>query len=197
MQAAHSGIWFRSVGRRPDFNAATVTTIGIISHNAMKSEGGFLPKHIHKPFDFITRTWNKEPRPIDTLGICIDARAGKLWLDIPAPLSGKSSATSPGLPPNVDGAPSGYVGLLALPADIAINWLPRPESDMDFVHLFTASASGLKTKLQSYRKKIAPAGVIWLSWPKKSSGVETDVTEDSIREVALLLGLVDIKVLRH
>jgi hypothetical protein len=99
-----------------------------------------------------------------------------------------------GLVAYVDGEPSGYVGLLALPADIAITWLPGPESNMEFVHLFTASASRLNMKLKSYRKKIAPAGVIWVSWPKKSSGVETDITEDVIRDVALPLGLVDIKV---
>jgi hypothetical protein len=48
--------------------------------------------------------------------------------------------------------------------------------------------------LKSYRGKIAPNGVIWVSWPKKSSGVASDVTEDVIRDLALPIGLVDIKV---
>ena len=45
-----------------------------------------------------------------------------------------------------------------------------------------------------YRKWLADTGVLWVSWPKKSSGVATDVTEDVIREVALRLGFVDVKV---
>ena len=49
-------------------------------------------------------------------------------------------------------------------------------------------------KLKAYRGKLDPAGVIWVSWPKKSSGVPSDVTEDTVRELALPLGLVDIKV---
>src|SRR5438874_6945785 len=65
---------------------------------------------------------------------------------------------------------------------------------MEFVHLFATSASKLKAKLKSYRTKIVPAGVIWVSWPKKSSGVKSDITEDTIRDVALPMGLVDIKV---
>jgi Protein of unknown function (DUF3052) len=60
--------------------------------------------------------------------------------------------------------------------------------------LFTDSKSALKTKLQRLRKIVATEGVIWVSWPKKSSGVETDVTEDVVREIALPVGLVDIKV---
>ena len=72
------------------------------------------------------------------------------------------------------------------------SWLAHPESA--FVHLFATSASELKAKLKSYRAKIVPDGVIWVSWPKKSSRVKTDITEDTIRDVALPMGLVDIKV---
>ena len=95
---------------------------------------------------------------------------------------------------HVDGAPKGYVHSLALPSDISVKWAERPKERMSFVHLFTLSKSELKTKLQRFRKLIAPDGVIWVSWPKKSSGVETDITEDVVREVALPIGLVDIKV---
>ena len=49
-------------------------------------------------------------------------------------------------------------------------------------------------QLQSLRKKIADDAVVWVSWPKKASGVATDVTEDVVRAVALPLGFVDIKV---
>jgi hypothetical protein len=94
----------------------------------------------------------------------------------------------------VEGGPTNYISLLALPADVVVTWLPRAKSDMEFVHLFATSASKLKRKLEYYRKRIVPGGMIWVSWPKKSSGVKSDITEDTIRDVALPLGLVDVKV---
>jgi len=94
----------------------------------------------------------------------------------------------------VDGGPSNYISLLTLPADVVVTWLPRAKSEMDFVHLFATSASKLKSKLEFYRKRIVPGGVIWVSWPKKSSGVKSDITEDTIRDLALPMGLVDVKV---
>jgi hypothetical protein len=93
-----------------------------------------------------------------------------------------------------DGEPNNYFSLLALPADVVVIWLRRAKPEMEFVHLFATSASELKRKLESYRKKIVPGGVIWVSWPKKSSGVKSDITEDTIRDVALPMGLVDVKV---
>ena len=94
----------------------------------------------------------------------------------------------------IDGGLSNYISLLALPADVVVTWLPSAKSDVQFVHLFTTSATNLKRKLESYRKRIVPGGVIWVSWPKKSSGVNSDITEDTIRDVALPMGLVDVKV---
>ena len=94
----------------------------------------------------------------------------------------------------VEGEPGNYISLLTLPADVAVTWLPRAKSDMEFVHLFATSASQLKSKLESVRKRIVPGGVIWISWPKKSSGVTSDITEDTIRDLALPMGLVDVKV---
>jgi hypothetical protein len=93
-----------------------------------------------------------------------------------------------------EGEPSNYISLLTLPADVVVTWLPRAKSDMEFVHLFATSASQLKSKLESVRKRIVPGGVIWVSWPKKSSGVTSDITEDTIRDLALPMGLVDVKV---
>jgi hypothetical protein len=95
---------------------------------------------------------------------------------------------------HVDAAPKGYVDSLGLPSHISVKWVVRPSEGIGFVHLFTSSKSELKTKLRRFRKIIAPDGVIWVSWPKKSSAVETDITEDVVREVALPMGLVDIKV---
>jgi len=45
-----------------------------------------------------------------------------------------------------------------------------------------------------FRAKLAPAGLVWVSWPKKAAKVPTDITEDTVRELALPLGFVDIKV---
>jgi len=94
----------------------------------------------------------------------------------------------------VEGEPRNYISLLTLPADVVVTWLPRAKSDMEFVHLFATSASQLKSKLESVRKRIVPGGVIWVSWPKKSSGVTSDIAEDTIRDLALPMGLVDVKV---
>ena len=99
-----------------------------------------------------------------------------------------------GMSAYIDGGPSNYISLLALPADVVITWFPSAKSDVQFAHLFTTSASNLKRKLESYRKRIVPGGVIWVSWPKKSSGVKSDISEDTIRDVALPMGLVDVKV---
>jgi hypothetical protein len=99
-----------------------------------------------------------------------------------------------GMSAYVEGEPSNYISLLTLPADVVVTWLPRAKSDMEFVHLFATSAFQLKSKLESVRKRIVPGGVIWVSWPKKSSGVTSDITEDTIRDLALPMGLVDVKV---
>jgi hypothetical protein len=62
------------------------------------------------------------------------------------------------------------------------------------VHVFAKQAAALRNKLPACREAIAPDGMVWVSWPKKSSGVTTDVTEDVVRATALSLGLVDVKV---
>ncbi len=90
-------------------------------------------------------------------------------------------------------APPHYPDLLAdLPPDVAIG--SRINGGADFVHLFVTTRAELEQRLESLRKRIAEGGVVWVSWPKKSARVATDVTEDTIREVALPLGFVDVKV---
>lgn len=64
----------------------------------------------------------------------------------------------------------------------------------NLVHLFTRSRDELALLLPMLMEQIDPDGMIWVSWPKKASKVATDVTEDTIRQVCLPLGLVDIKV---
>lgn len=93
----------------------------------------------------------------------------------------------------VDGAPSAYDALIGpLPADVDVKAEPKPPLDM--VHLFATRVAGLAAKLERYRKAIAPDGMIWVSWPKKSSGVASNLTDVVVRDTALPLGLVDTKV---
>jgi len=75
-----------------------------------------------------------------------------------------------------------------------VNFATRPTGNTKFVHLFVRERGALTKHLQSLRGKIAEDAAIWVSWPKKSSSVATNVTEDVIRAVALPLGFVDIKV---
>ena len=70
----------------------------------------------------------------------------------------------------------------------------RPAASLDVVHLFATEAAGLAGKLKQHRAAIAPDGMIWVSWPKKASGVATDLSDVVVREAALALGLVDVKV---
>ncbi len=72
--------------------------------------------------------------------------------------------------------------------------LRRPGRETDVIHLFTTSAGELKTALERLLPHLYRDGMIWVSWPKKSSGVVSDVTEDTVRAIALPLGLVDVKV---
>ena len=65
---------------------------------------------------------------------------------------------------------------------------------VDIVHVFTSRAAELSAKLWKFRKGIRDDAVVWVSWPKKSSKVPTDITEDVVRDVALPTGLVDVKV---
>jgi hypothetical protein len=75
-----------------------------------------------------------------------------------------------------------------------VNFATRPVGNTKFVHLFAARRGELARQLSLLRRKITEDAAIWVSWPKRSSGVATDITEDVIRSVALPLGFVDIKV---
>lgn len=66
--------------------------------------------------------------------------------------------------------------------------------DLDFIHYFTKVRAELARDLPELKASIRPDGMIWVSWPKKASKVETDVTEDTVREIALPIDLVDVKV---
>jgi hypothetical protein len=90
-------------------------------------------------------------------------------------------------------APAGYAKLLA-PLPEGVSFTGKASAGVGFVHLFSSERKALEKELKRLRKTIADTGILWVSWPKKSSGVATDVTEGIIREVALPLGFVDIKV---
>jgi hypothetical protein len=64
----------------------------------------------------------------------------------------------------------------------------------DFVMLFVRSEAELKRQFFRFAKQLAPAGMLWVSWPKKSSGVATALDENQVRKIGLDAGLVDVKV---
>jgi hypothetical protein len=90
-------------------------------------------------------------------------------------------------------APEAYPALIE-PAPPGIVFVKRLSEATDIVHLFCTEAAKLKTELASLRKGLRSNAVLWVSWPKKASKVATDLNENLIRELALPLGFVDIKV---
>ena len=105
----------------------------------------------------------------------------------------KKIGINPGSEVLLVGAPGNYRQLLhPLPDDVKL--VSRLSVSTNLVHFFSAKKSELEKALRAYRPKLMPTGVVWVSWPKKSAKVPTDITEDTVREVALPLGFVDIKV---
>lgn len=103
------------------------------------------------------------------------------------------------------GQRAGWIGLpktlggLALSRQFARAELVARARDLtarpfDMIHVFTASRAMLETDLQAALDRLAPDGMIWVSWPKKAAKVPTDVTEDVVRDIALAGPLVDVKV---
>ena len=68
------------------------------------------------------------------------------------------------------------------------------KDQLDFAMIFVKSAADLKRQFAQIAKRLAPAGMLWVSWPKKSSGVSTDLDENKVRAIGLDAGLVDVKV---
>ena len=91
------------------------------------------------------------------------------------------------------GAPKAYWTLLE-PLPAAVRFASKVDKTTDIVHVFSTEKAELASTLERYRKKLDPSAAVWVSWPKKSAKVPTDITEDVVREVALPLGFVDIKV---
>jgi hypothetical protein len=70
----------------------------------------------------------------------------------------------------------------------------NPADGIDAAHVFVTERAVLEQHLIALRNQIAPAGQVWVSWPKQASKVPTDITEDTIREICLPMGFVDTKV---
>ena len=90
-------------------------------------------------------------------------------------------------------APKHYGGLVA-PLPDGVRLVGRVSEATDLIHIFVTRRKDLESGLKSTLKAMRPDAAVWVSWPKKASGVATDITEDTIRDVALPMGLVDIKV---
>lgn len=71
---------------------------------------------------------------------------------------------------------------------------PKLTTNLAFIHLFTASCNDLARNFPKLKSALKPDGMVWISWPKKSSGVTTDLDENIVRELGLKAGLVDVKV---
>ncbi|GIL41202.1 DUF3052 domain-containing protein [Rhodospirillales bacterium TMPK1] len=96
--------------------------------------------------------------------------------------------------------PATNAKLIDAPNDYASWFTPRLDATFggkkpfDLIHLFAPSRAALAKSLAVARKEITPAGMIWVSWYKKAAKIPTDVTEDTVRELAFPLDLVDVKV---
>ena len=105
----------------------------------------------------------------------------------------KKLGIKPGFRIFVYGAPAQYFDWLSpLPDDIDVS--QRISGQFDFIHLFVKDRKSFSAQLVKNKKSLKSDGMIWISWPKKSSGVKTDLDENVIRDFGLKSGLVDIKV---
>ena len=112
--------------------------------------------------------------------------------------SGTSLVRKLGIKPNtkllaIGDVPSEYKSWLGpLPEGATIVGKGKPP--LEAVHVFVTKRAELAKHLEHLRKALQPDGYVWISWPKRASKVPTNITEDVIREVALPMGFVDIKV---
>lgn len=91
------------------------------------------------------------------------------------------------------GAPRDYLELVT-PVPERVQLVSRIDDETDIIHIFTTARETLAQALRTFQETMRPDAMIWVSWPKKSAKVPTEITEDVIRDVALPMGLVDVKV---
>ena len=109
--------------------------------------------------------------------------------------SGTALAAKLGLKPGQrmwrDGMPASVADEIG---DIGAILLDAPKAPIDIAHIFKTERAVLADDLAALRRMLAPAGFVWVSWPKKASKVPTDIDENVIRDICLPMGLVDVKV---
>jgi hypothetical protein len=105
----------------------------------------------------------------------------------------KKLGIKPGFNVTFVNAPSDFVRVLDLPPETIVR-SAGSHQPLDFVLLFVKSQEQLTKKFPLSVARLKPAGMLWVSWPKKSSGVESDLTENVVRDIGLSAGLVDVKV---
>ena len=105
----------------------------------------------------------------------------------------KKLGLQPGSVVCVIDAPAPYGDIVdGLPADVRV--VTRAAATTRFVHVFAREAARLQRTLAALRDKLPADAAVWGSWPKKASGVASDISENIVRELALPLGFVDVKV---
>jgi len=105
----------------------------------------------------------------------------------------KKLGIKPGFDVAFVNAPEDFVKQLDLPSDVNVRSHSKAR-DLDFILVFVKSQKTLTTAFVQYSRKIRANGMLWMSWPKKTSGVQTDLTENIVRDIGLAAGLVDVKV---
>jgi hypothetical protein len=107
------------------------------------------------------------------------------------------------LPQKLGIKPQYKVAFVALPSDIetalkadlsACRLVKDGKQQVDFAMIFIKSQAEMKRQFASFARRLAPAGMLWVSWPKQTSGMPTDLNENDVRRIGLLAGLVDVKV---
>ena len=89
-------------------------------------------------------------------------------------------------------APPDFTRDLDLPTEVTIN--SKSHKPLDFALLFVKSEKELTIRFSQYAARLNAAGMLWVAWPKKSSGVITDLSETNVRTIGLAAGLVDVKI---
>ena len=99
----------------------------------------------------------------------------------------------PGMTLHVVDAPMDYGALIA-PVATKVAFATRLTRDVELLHAFVTRKGRLQEVLDRARAGLGPEAIVWVSWPKKAAGLASEITEDTVRDLALPLGFVDVKV---
>ncbi|MBI4473872.1 MAG: DUF3052 domain-containing protein, partial [Acidobacteria bacterium] len=116
---------------------------------------------------------------------------------MPAGYSKRSLVDKLGIKPSskvaIVNKPAGFDAVLG-PLPQGVNVSSKPGKDLDFIHAFFLSSSNLDRNFPTLKRALSPSGCLWISWPKKAAKMQTDLSDNRVREIGLKHGLVDIKV---